>query len=114
VVYRALVTSATVCCALVFASFGLFADDQISGASKHQVTEIASGQPTSPGVTPGSTRHSAVRRFIDGAARTLTTPFRSLVQSSSQWVHEIFVTVCALLVYGLGLGYLARYSRART
>jgi hypothetical protein len=112
VVHRALVTSAFTCCALVFASFGLFAHDQISGASRHQVTEIASGAPTRPGVTPPSGRPGAVRRFIDGAARALTSPFRSLLQSSSQWAQRGFVTICAFLVYGFGLGYLARYTRA--
>lgn len=110
VVHRALVTLSFASCALVIASFGLFARDQISGASKHQVAEIASGAPTSPGVTPPATRHAQPRRFIDDAARTLTSPFRSLIQSSSQWVQQGGVLICALLVYGLGLGYLARYS----
>ncbi|ERR1035437_4751789 len=110
VVHRALVTCAFVCCALVIVSFGLFARDQISGASKHQVAALTSGTPTSSGVVPLSTKHAQPRRFIDGAARTLTSPFRSLIQSSSQWVQEGFVTLCGLLVFGLGLGYLARYS----
>jgi hypothetical protein len=105
-----LVTCAFACCVLVLASFGLFARDQVSGASKHQVAEIASGAPTSPGVTPPAPQHAQPRRFIDGAASALTSPFRSLIQSSSQWVLRGFATICALLVYGLGLGYLARYS----
>jgi hypothetical protein len=112
VVHRALITSALICSGLVLASFGLFAHDQISGASQHQVTEIASGAPTSPGVTPVNPHHAQPRRFIDGAAHTLTAPFRSLFQSSSQWAQRGFVTICALLLYGFGLGFLARYSRA--
>jgi len=114
VVHRALVTCSFACCALVIASFGLFARDQISGASKHQVAEIASGASTGPGVSSGlsapATSHAQPRRFIDGAARALTSPFRSLIQSNSQWVEEGVVTICGLLVFGLGLGYLARYS----
>ena len=114
VVHRALVTCAFACCVLVLASFGLFARDQVSGASKHQVAEIASGAPTSPGVTPTASHHAQPRRFIDGAARALSSPFHSLIQSNSQWVQRGFATICALLVYGLGLGYLARYSRGLT
>jgi hypothetical protein len=110
VVHRALVTCAFACCALVIASFGLFARDQISGASKHQVAALASGTPTPPGVAPIPTQHAQPRRFIDGAARALTSPFRSLIQSNSQWVQEGVATICGLLVFGLGLGYLARYS----
>jgi hypothetical protein len=41
----------------------------------------------------------------------LTSPFRSIVQSDSQWVLHGVPTIFALLVYGVGLGYLARFSR---
>ena len=99
-----------ICCALVIASFAMFARDQISGASKHQVAQIASGTPTSPGVTPVAHRPGEVRRVIDETARALTSPFRSVFQSSSQWAEQIFALVCAIVVYGVGLGYLARYT----
>jgi hypothetical protein len=42
----------------------------------------------------------------------LTEPFRTLIHSNSQWVGRAVSTLLALLVYGLGLGYLARYARA--
>jgi hypothetical protein len=77
-----------VCCALVSVSFLMFARDQVSGAFKHQQSE-----------------------FIDQAASALTSPFHSIVQRGSQWVLHGIPTVLALLVYGVGLGYLARYSR---
>jgi hypothetical protein len=111
VIHRGLHLVSFLCCALVLASFAMFAFDQVSGASEHQVAQIASGAPTSPGVTPRSTHHSSLRRFIDNAAHALTSPFRSILQTSSEWAKEIFETVCAILVYGLGLGYLTRYSR---
>jgi hypothetical protein len=110
VLRRGLVICAWTCCALVVASFALFAQDQISGASKHQAAEIASGSPTTTGVTPTSAHHGSVRRFIDDAAHALTAPFRAIFQPSSAWGYHIFDTVGALLLYGLGLGYLARYS----
>jgi hypothetical protein len=55
--------------------------------------------------------HSQPRLFIDNAASALTSPFRSLVQSDSQWVERGLPTILALLVYGVGIGYLARFSR---
>ena len=106
----------------MFASFAMFAHDQIAGASKHQVTEVAAGPPASPGGAASSTATTsggataadphpgAVRRFIDDASNTLTSPFRSVFRSSSQWAARVFALVCALLIYGLGLGYLARYA----
>jgi hypothetical protein len=112
--HRILTTCSFVCCALVIASFALFAVDQLSGASKHQVAEIASGAPTSPGVTQSSSHHSGVRQVIDTTANALTSPFRSLVHMSNQWSEHIFVLVCGLTLYGLGLGYLARYVSVHT
>jgi hypothetical protein len=79
VIHRALVLVAVVCCALVSASFLMFA--------------------------------RRPREFIDQAASALTSPFHSIVQSDSQWVLHGIPTVLALLVYGVALGYLARYSR---
>ena len=110
-IQRALLTCAYVCCGLVLASFVLFGVDQLSGASKHQVQEIATGATTTPGVAPSDPHRTQPRRFIDGAASVLTSPFKSIIQSNSEWAQRIFVLVCALFVYGLGLGYLSRYAR---
>jgi hypothetical protein len=111
--HRGLVLVALVCSGLVVASFALFARDQVSGASAHQVAEIAVGAPHVPGVVPPPTHHAQPRRFIDGAASALTSPFRAAIGSStsSQWVLHGISTVLALLLYGVGLGYLARFSR---
>ena len=89
------------------ASFALFALGQASGASKAQVAALNSQTVA---------RHSThapgqPRRFIDGAARALTSPFRSFVHTRSEWGIEIAGTLFALIVYGLGLGYLARWAR---
>jgi hypothetical protein len=92
------------------ASFALFALDQISGASKQQVAEIAAGSPTRAGTPIVHHQHGQPRRFIDGAAKALTYPFHSLVSSDSQWGYHLFLLVCGLLLYGLGLGYLGRYA----
>jgi hypothetical protein len=111
VINRTLKLAAFACCSLVLASFGLFALDQLAGASKHQQTELASGTPATPPPVTAHHGRDQPRRFIDGAARTLTSPFSSIVQSGSQWVQHMVPTIFALLVYGLGLGFLARFSR---
>jgi hypothetical protein len=108
---RGLVICAYACCALVITSFALFARDQISGASKHQVAEIAAGTPTRDATPVSESHHTGVRGVIDSAAHTLTAPFRSVIPPASQWAREIFATLCGLILYGVGLGFLARYSR---
>ena len=108
-VHRALIIIAWVCCFFVVASFSMFAIDELSGASKHQQNEITSYvvQP----VAPEAKHHGQPRQFIDDVAHTLTSPFRSIVQSDSQWVLRGIPSIVALLVYGVGIGYLARFSR---
>jgi hypothetical protein len=112
VLSRALATMSTVFCVLVLISFGLFARDQMAVGSQHQQTaelpNAAALANTSPRVPH---QRAQPRRFIDGAASALTSPFRSIVQSNNDWVDHGVPTVLALLVYGAGLGYLARFSR---
>ena len=113
VISRALKLLSFVCCALVILSFAMFARDQMAGASQHQQTELVAGaRPTAASSTP--VKHAAPRRAIDDAANVLTKPFDAIVQSSNLWVKHGLPAVFALLVYGLGLGYLARFSAART
>ncbi len=110
-IHRVLVLSAYVCCGLVIASFALFARDQFAGASEQQTSEIVAGQSATVAAVPVKTHHAQPRRFIDDAASALTSPFRSLVRTDSHWAVEIEGTLLALLTYGLGLGFLARYAR---
>jgi hypothetical protein len=111
VIHRVLVLIAVACCALISVSFMLFARDQVAGASKHQQNEIVASAPTTTAPIPVHHAHGQPRLFIDDAARSLTAPFRAIVQSNSAWVLHAIPTVLGLLVYGVGLGYLARYSR---
>jgi hypothetical protein len=114
VFHRVLVLTACLCCGLVSVSFALFARDQLAGASKHQQSELVANQPITPGVTPIHHGRAQPRRFIDGAARALTSPFRSIVRSDNAWVLHAIPTFFALLIYGVGLGYLARYSSGQS
>jgi len=113
VVSRAIKLVSFVCCLLVVISFGLFAVDQMAGASTHQQTELAAGSNVTLPPVAQTKPHAQPRRFIDGAAKTLYAPFASIVRSNNAWVTKGVPTLFALLVYGLGLGYLARYSSGR-
>jgi hypothetical protein len=110
VIHRLLVLAACVCSLFVLASFAMFARDQLAGASAHQVAEINTSDPI-PSGTPKVVHHAQPRRFIDGAASTLTSPFSSVVQSDNPWIKHALPTVFALLVYGVGIGYAARFTR---
>jgi hypothetical protein len=105
-----LIVCSFVCCALVVASFGLFALSQASGASNHQVAQLNGGP--APGHAPRAVHPPGQpRRFIDGASSALTSPFRSFLHSDSDWAVKIASSLMALLLYGLGLGYLARWAK---
>jgi hypothetical protein len=106
-----LVLVSCVCCGLVLVSFGLFARDQLAGASANQQNAIATNSPTTPAVAPSGTHHGQPRAFIDKVAHDLTAPFTSLVHSTNQWVVHGIPTFVGVLLYGFGLGFLARYSR---
>jgi hypothetical protein len=113
VVSRGLIVCSFVCCALVVASFALFALSQASGASNNQVAQLNGGSAAAH--TGRDARRAQPpgqpRRFIDGASSTLTSPFRSFIHSNSMWGVKIATTILALLLYGLGLGYLARWAK---
>jgi hypothetical protein len=109
VIYRGLKLVSFLCCALVILSFAMFARDQMAGASANQQTAIASGAST-PIPAASAKPHAQPRRFIDNAAKSLTAPFDAIVQSNNVWVKHGLPAIFGLLVYGLGLGYLARYS----
>jgi hypothetical protein len=105
-VHRFLVSCSFVCCMFIIASFAFFAVDQMSGASAQQAAETAG----TPIPAHSAKKHSQPRRFVDGAARALTYPFQSVVPSGSKWADELILLVCGLALYGLGLGYVARYT----
>lgn len=110
-VHRAIVSAALVCSALVLASFAMFARDQLAGAAKQQANAVSASTPSQPAAPAKPKPEGQPGRFINGAAAKLTSPFSSIVHSSNAWVRHTAPAIFALLVYGLGLGYLARYSR---
>ena len=115
-IYRLLRLISFACCLIVVASFALFADDQLGKASTHQQQQLLS-PASQAAVAKGKPRtvahHGQPREFIDGAAGKLTAPMRSLISSKNAWVLHFWELGSALLVYGLGLGFLARFTSGR-
>lgn len=109
---RILRIGSLIVCLIVVASFAMFAFDQVDGASQHQQSEIATGSWTPP--TPAAPHHGGVRRTIDNADGRLTSVFSGLTAGShSEWMVHGVQTLLALLVFGFGLGYVARFVRVR-
>ena len=103
------------CCAFVIASFFLFAVGQTSHASQGQASAIANGTVggTPSVAAPPLRREHQPRRLIDQVAQKLESPFTHIVSTRSAWVTRIVPTLAALLIYGFGLSYLARWAAGR-
>jgi hypothetical protein len=112
----ALLRLISIACSLVLiASFAMFASDQAGHGSKKQVAQISADDSVQAAVRPATPKkkHSGVRRAIDGANDKLVSPFKNVVASSSPWTRHISEGLLAFLVFGLGLGFVARYASMR-
>ena len=120
-----------ICCGFVVVSFVLFADAKLSSASSHQAGLIAPpktlatttptgalGLTTTAATTPAPAARphekGQPRAFIDGVASALESPFTSLSRSDDDWLKHIVPLLCALLVYGAGIGFLGRWAAGRS
>jgi hypothetical protein len=113
-------TAAFVASAIVLVSFGLFAIDETRDASNRSVNAIAGleatrdANPTASEERARERAHSKPREVIDDADDILVTPFAPLTAgSSSSWTRRGIPTLLALIVYGFGLAFLARFMRGR-
>jgi len=109
-------------CVVVIASFALFVINRTSDASAHQQQVVngetsagaIAGEPSSPIAPDSGGRKGSARRTIDEISEAVTSPFSALTErSSSEWVIHSVDLALALLVYGFGLGYIARTIRVR-
>jgi hypothetical protein len=111
--------AASLACVFVVLGFGAFALEQARGASQESVSGIAGDPTTFSDPSPNQERareklHSGSREFIDDVNDVLLSPFAGLVaSSSSKWVRRLIPALLALLVYGFGGGYLARFASGR-
>ena len=104
-----------IACLIVIVSFAIFALEQTSEASSHQQNEVTgTATGSSAPRTEKHSREGTVHHAIDEVASALTSPFAGITAgSTSQWAIRGVGTVLALLVYGIGVGYLARMLRIR-
>jgi hypothetical protein len=115
-IVRLLRISSTLICVIVAASFLVFAVNQTKAASGHQQEQVAAITPGSaPAPAPRRGSHeSSLRKGLDDTANALTSPFGGIVSDhSSEWATRGGRLILALLVYGFGLGFLARMLRVR-
>jgi hypothetical protein len=103
---------------IVIASFAVFAIDQTKTASGQQQQKVNSAAPaTTAGqsaATPAPAKENGLHKAVDEASSKLTSPFAGIVSGSgSEWGIRGTKLLLALLVYGFGLGYLARMLGVR-
>jgi hypothetical protein len=99
-----------VICLIAIASFTLFVVNQSSNASAHQQNEVKSGSAA----PASSLKKSSVRKSIDSASNTFTSPFSGITAGwSSQWAIRGVDLLLVLVIYGFGLSFLARTIRGR-
>lgn len=106
--------AAFVICLIVIASFVSFAVVQTKSASGHQGEQAASPVGDAKPIPSEHSRHEgSVRKALDEASAELTSPFDGIIHSSSEWATRGFKLLLTLIVYGFGLGFLARVLRVR-
>ncbi len=111
-IVRLLRLASLVICAIVIASFAIFALNQTKTASKHQTEELTAGPAAHSTHSSTTANESSVHRDIDDASREFTSPFAGIVSGShSEWLTRGVKLFLALLVYGLGVGFVARALR---
>ena len=105
---------------VLLVSFGMFVSDQAHSGSKKTVAQIAAGDSADSGVAapavapePAKKKHGPVRNAIDDVNEKLVAPFDGIVAGASPWKKHITETLLAFLVFGVGIGFAARYAATR-
>ena len=105
---------------IVALGWGLFAYDETKAGSELSRSEI-SGRVAARSADPGPEQerareeaHSEVREAIDDVNDVLLSPFASIVDDdANKWARRTVPAILALIAYGLGLGFLARFAAGR-
>lgn len=107
------VLASRIVCLIVLAWFVMFAVGQSSTAATNQVDKLATGAPHSL-PRPTHAKEGAAKKTLNEAAKAITSPFKALTSRlSSAWLSRGADTLLALLVYGFGVGFLARLVRLK-
>jgi hypothetical protein len=117
VLERVLRIAAILVSVVIVLSFALFAVDELNGASARNEAKLAQDLEANPAPAVERQRekdHGAVREAIDDANDVVVSPFQGIASSDdSVWVQRAVPALLALLVFGLGVGFLARFMRGR-
>jgi len=110
--------AAIVMSGFVLFGFAFFAADELDRGSKTQQRALANELegssaeviPVAPSPADEATReaaHGDLREIVDDVNDVLLGPFVNLVDANDVWVARGVPTILALLLYGVGLGFLA-------
>jgi hypothetical protein len=102
----------------VAVGFMLFALEDIGRASTRAENRVqdryTAAAPTPAGERERERRHSQIREAIDDVNDVLLSPFAGVSDdATSRWARRGVPTLLGLLVYGFGLGYIARFMKGR-
>lgn len=110
--------AAVVTSAILLVSFGLFAINEVRTASAESRARIAATQASNDPQAAArlerqrERRQSQAHEAIDDANDVLTAPFTWAAGSSPDiWVQKGIPALLALVFFGAGLSFLARYSK---
>ena len=103
---------------IVATGFVLFAVDDFDRASDSSRSRVlgdaSAADPTAAGEREREQRHGDARELIDDANDVLLKPFATVSENAdSRWVRRGVPAGLGLLVYGVLLGFLARYAKGR-
>jgi hypothetical protein len=109
---------AVVMSGFVLIGFAFFAADELDRGSKTQQRALANElEGSAPEVIPVAptpadeaareAAHDDLREIVDDVNDVLLGPFTNLVDSDDVWVARGLPTILGLLLYGMGLGFLA-------
>jgi hypothetical protein len=103
---------------IVATGFLLFAVDDFDRAANASRGSVAGDSgavaPTPDDERARERRDGTAREIVDDANDVLLRPFTGVTaRADSRWVRRGVPTLLGLLVYGVLLGYVARYGKAR-
>lgn len=107
--------------AVVLLGFGLFVIDETGEASRDASAQIAGRDvgtialPTPQEESVREREHSGARELVNDVNDVVLAPFAMLTDDENDaWLRRGVPALLGLLVYGFGLGMLARFSRGRS
>ena len=102
---------ALVASAVIVLSFVLFATEEVRQASGNQVEAVAPGPDAE---RARAERHTTAREAVDDVNDVILRPFAAVAgDTDNAWARRGIPALIGLLVYGLGLAYLARLLDVR-